>query len=108
MLDVMYEQIRAVNPAVELEYKVQSTCFCGLARAAHKSHLQGHEHYSGGSFLQSIGALLADEPHTICFLSHVQGNHWTGVAVDTVALHIFYGDSKQQAVPDDLKYSIEW
>ncbi|KAG6370619.1 hypothetical protein JVT61DRAFT_11243 [Boletus reticuloceps] len=108
MLNVMYEQIKVVNPAVELEYKIQSTYFYVLLRAARKSHLQGHEYYSGASSLQSVGTLLANQPHKICFLSHIQGNHWTGIAIDAVQLHISYGNSMQQAVPDDLKDAIKW
>ncbi|KAF8125482.1 hypothetical protein EV363DRAFT_1350947 [Boletus edulis] len=91
MLGVMYDKIKAIDPAVELRYKVQNTFFSRATYAETRS------------VVRDAGTNLVDAPHTICFISHVRGNHWTGIAIDSVNLHIYYGDSLQAPIPDDLK-----
>ncbi|KAF8125041.1 hypothetical protein EV363DRAFT_1435034 [Boletus edulis] len=104
MLGVMYDKIKAIDPAVELRYKVQNTFFCAQLRAAYAARATYAE---TRSVVRDAGTNLVDAPHTICFISHVRGNHWTGVAIDSVNLHIYYGDSLQAPIPDDLKTAID-
>lgn len=54
-----------------------------------------------------VHVLLMIRIQYVCFISHVRGNHWTGVAIDSVNLWTYYGDSMQAPIPDDLK-AIEW
>ncbi|KAF8443668.1 hypothetical protein L210DRAFT_3502462 [Boletus edulis BED1] len=97
MLGVMYDKIKAIDPAVELRYKVQNTFFCAQLCAAYAARATYAE---SRSVVRDAGI---DAPHTICFISHVRGNHWTGIAIDSVNLHIYYSDSLQAPIPDDLK-----
>ena len=108
MLDVMYKQVKAADPTVEHKFKIQNTYFCARLRSAHSSHLRGQTSPGSLSFLQNVGTLLVDNPHSICFLAHVHGNHWTSVAIDAITQQIHYGDSNQGSVPDDLKNATEW
>ncbi|KIJ12127.1 hypothetical protein PAXINDRAFT_101353 [Paxillus involutus ATCC 200175] len=75
MLDVMYEQIRVTDPALE------------------PKHENDYDGSKATSFLRSTGVALAQSPKTIVFICHVRGNHWVSIAINAVEHQIYYGDS---------------
>lgn len=105
MLDLLKKDLEEENQGYIF---VENTAFSLLLKAAmaDQQNYPKNKHYE---WLREKGEALANGEKThLATIVNIDGSHWVSVVINSKNKQIYYGDSFQRTIPNDLKKVFNW